>query len=116
MRISDWSSDVCSSDLKFCQNWDISKSREMDRLMDQAPPQAIAAAARRTGCRSVAYTYNDPVIFLEYAVDVAAACREQGIKNVAVSAGYINADRSEEHPSEIQSLMRISSAVFCLKK
>src|SRR3546814_7741857 len=86
----------CNLTCKFCQNWDISKSREIDRLMDQAPPQAIAAAARQTGCRSVAYTYNDPVIFLEYAVDVAAACREQGIKNVAGSAGYINADARAE--------------------
>jgi len=79
----------CNLTCKFCQNWDISKSREMDRLMDEAPPEAIAEAALQTGCRSVAYTYNDPVIFFEYALDVAAACRSRGIKNVAVSAGYI---------------------------
>lgn len=79
----------CNLTCKFCQNWDISKSRQMDRLMDQAAPGAIAAAAKQTGCRSVAYTYNDPVIFLEYAVDVAAACHEVGIANVAVTAGYI---------------------------
>ena len=79
----------CNLTCKFCQNWDISKSREMDRLMDQAPPETIAQAALDTGCRSVAYTYNDPVIFLEYAVDVAAACRARGVKNVAVSAGYV---------------------------
>ena len=78
----------CNLACKFCQNWDISKSREMDRLMDQASPQAIARAARETGCRSVAYTYNDPVIFHEYAVDTAKACSELGIKSVAVSAGY----------------------------
>ena len=78
----------CNLACKFCQNWDISKSREMDRLMDQASPQAIARAAKETGCRSVAYTYNDPVIFHEYAVDTAKACRELGIKSVAVSAGY----------------------------
>ncbi len=78
----------CNLACKFCQNWDISKSREMDRLMDQASPQAIARAAIETGCRSVAYTYNDPVIFHEYAVDTATACRELGIKSVAVSAGY----------------------------
>jgi len=78
----------CNLACKFCQNWDISKSREMDRLMDQASPQAIARAAKETGCRSVAYTYNDPVIFHEYAVDTAIACRESGIKSVAVSAGY----------------------------
>ncbi len=78
----------CNLACKFCQNWDISKSREMDRLMDQASPQAIVRAAKETGCRSVAYTYNDPVIFHEYAVDTAIACRELGIKSVAVSAGY----------------------------
>jgi pyruvate formate lyase activating enzyme len=86
----------CNLTCKFCQNWDISKSREMDRLMDQAPPGAIAEAARRTGCRSVAYTYNDPVIFLEYAVDVAEACHAAGVANVAVTAGYIkDAARAE---------------------
>ena len=80
----------CNLTCKFCQNWDISKSREMDRLMDSAPPEAVAEAALDTGCRSVAYTYNDPVIFLEYAVDVAAACHARGVRNVAVSAGYVN--------------------------
>jgi pyruvate formate lyase activating enzyme len=79
----------CNLTCKFCQNWDISKSREFDRLLDQASPDMIADAAVKTGCRSVAYTYNDPVIFLEYAVDVAKACRERDIKNVAVTAGYI---------------------------
>ena len=78
----------CNLACKFCQNWDISKSREMDRLMDQASPEAIAFAAQQTGCRSVAYTYNDPVIFHEYAIDTAIACREVGIRSVAVSAGF----------------------------
>jgi pyruvate formate lyase activating enzyme len=78
----------CNLACKFCQNWDISKSREMDRLMDRASPEAIARAAQETGCRSVAYTYNDPVIFHEYAIDTAIACRELGIKSVAVSAGF----------------------------
>ena len=79
----------CNLACKFCQNWDITKSREFDLLQAQASPEAIAAAATESGSRSVAYTYNDPVIFLEYAVDVAAACRERGIRNVAVTAGYI---------------------------
>jgi pyruvate formate lyase activating enzyme len=78
----------CNLACKFCQNWDISKSREMDRLMDQASPEAIAFAAQQTGCRSVAYTYNDPVIFHEYAIDTAIACREVGVRSVAVSAGF----------------------------
>ncbi len=80
----------CNLACKFCQNWDISKSREFDTLADQAAPQTIARAAEQLGCRSVAYTYNDPTIFLEYAVDVAQACHERGIYSVAVTAGYIN--------------------------
>src|SRR5215510_9172354 len=79
----------CNLGCRFCQNWDISKSRETDTLADAASPEAIARAAADLGCRSVAFTYNDPVIFLEYAIDVAAACREAGLKTVAVTAGYI---------------------------
>ena len=80
----------CNLGCKFCQNWDISKSREIDTLADGASPEALAETAVRLGCRSVAFTYNDPVIFLEYAVDVAAACRARGLKAVAVTAGYVN--------------------------
>jgi len=79
----------CNLTCKFCQNWDISKARDLDRIQDVASPEAITDAAMRSGCRSVAFTYNDPVIFLEYAIDVAQACRERGLKTVAVSAGYI---------------------------
>ena len=79
----------CNLTCKFCQNWDISKVRSFDRIQDLASPETIAEAALRTGCRSVAFTYNDPVIFLEYAVDVAQACRERGIKTVAVSAEHL---------------------------
>ncbi len=79
----------CNLACKYCQNWDMSKSREMDTLADSASPESLAKAAKSLGCRSVAYTYNDPVIFLEYAVDVARECRKLGIKNVAVTAGYI---------------------------
>jgi len=81
----------CNLACKFCQNWDISKSRETDRLMDTASPEAIADAALRLGCRSVAFTYNDPVIFAEYAMDIADACRARGVKAVAVTAGYVHA-------------------------
>jgi len=80
----------CNLACKFCQNSDISKTQDMDKLMDQASPEAIAAAAVRHGCRSVAFTYNDPVIFLEYAMDVADACHAHNIKTVAVSAGYMH--------------------------
>ena len=79
----------CNLTCKFCQNWDISKSREIDTLADAASPETLAHAAASLGCSSVAFTYNDPVIFLEYAVDVAQACRERGIRTVAVTAGYI---------------------------
>ena len=80
----------CNLACKFCQNWDISKSRDMDRLMDQASPEAIAITAQNNGCKSVAFTYNDPVIFTEYAMDTADACHARGIKTVAVTAGYIH--------------------------
>jgi pyruvate formate lyase activating enzyme len=79
----------CNLGCKFCQNWDISKSREIDTLADEAQPETIARAAVELGCRSVAFTYNDPVIFHEYAIDVAAACRERGVKAVAVTAGEV---------------------------
>mgnify|MGYP000187828774 CR=1 FL=1 len=79
----------CNLACKFCQNWDISKSRDMDRLMDAATPEEIALTARRHGCKSIAFTYNDPVIFAEYAIDCARAAHAQGLKTVAVTAGYI---------------------------
>jgi pyruvate formate lyase activating enzyme len=79
----------CNLTCKFCQNWDISKAREIDRLNQNASPERIAKAALQLGCRSVAFTYNDPVIFLEYAVDTARVCREAGLRTVAVTAGYI---------------------------
>ena len=79
----------CNLACRFCQNWDISKSRAIDTLADAAAPEAIAAAASRLGCRSVAFTYNDPVIFLEYAIDTAAACRAVGIHPIAVTATFL---------------------------
>ena len=79
----------CNLACRFCQNWDISKSREIDTLSDAAAPETIARAAERLQCRSVAFTYNDPVIFHEYAIDVADACCARGIKAVAVTAGYV---------------------------
>jgi pyruvate formate lyase activating enzyme len=86
----------CNLACRFCQNWDISKSRQIDRLADSASPERIADSAVALGCRSVAFTYNDPVVFMEYAIDVAQACREQGIKSVAVTAGYMSpAPRAE---------------------
>ena len=86
----------CNLCCRFCQNWDISKSREFDTLADAASPEAIASAAARLGCAGVAFTYNDPVIFMEYAIDVADACRERGIRSVAVTAGYMCAEPRRE--------------------
>jgi pyruvate formate lyase activating enzyme len=86
----------CNLGCRFCQNWDISKSREIDTLGAAAGPEQLAEAAQRLGCRSIAFTYNDPVIFMEYAMDVADACRERGIRAVAVSAGYMNPAPREE--------------------
>ncbi len=86
----------CNLACKFCQNWDMSKSREMDTLADAAMPRDIAATARRLGCAAVAFTYNDPTVFLEYAIDVAQACREQDVRTVAVTAGYICAEPRAE--------------------
>jgi pyruvate formate lyase activating enzyme len=79
----------CNLACKFCQNWDMSKSREMDTLASRATPPQLAKAAKDLGCDSVAFTYNDPVIFMEYAIDTAIACHEAGVKTVAVTAGYI---------------------------
>ena len=93
----------CNLTCKFCQNWDISKSRKNDTLMSTATPQRIAERAKEAGCRSVAFTYNDPVIFLEYAVDTAKACHALGLKTVAVTAGYISPDARREFFSHMDA-------------
>src|SRR6266446_5385753 len=79
----------CNLACKFCQNWDMSKSRAMDTLADSASPEDLAQAAERLGCASIAFTYNDPVVFMEYAIDAAQAGRARGIRSVAVTAGYM---------------------------
>jgi pyruvate formate lyase activating enzyme len=86
----------CNLACRFCQNWDISKSKEIDTLADAASPDAIAASAARLGCASVAFTYNDPVVFHEYAIDVADACHQLGLQAVAVTAGYVCPDPRAE--------------------
>jgi pyruvate formate lyase activating enzyme len=93
----------CNLACRFCQNWDISKSKEMDTLADEASPEAIAEAAKSLGCAAVAFTYNDPTIFLEYANDVADACRDQGVRTVAVTAGYINPEARRDFYSHIDA-------------
>jgi len=86
----------CNLGCRFCQNWDLSRARSADRAQAQASPEQIAALAQRQGCASVAFTYNEPIIFAEYAIDAALACREAGVRTVAVSAGYIEAGPREE--------------------
>jgi pyruvate formate lyase activating enzyme len=86
----------CNLACKFCQNWDISKSREMDTLMHEASPGMIARTAQAQGCKSIAFTYNDPVIFAEYAMDTADACHELDIRTIAVTAGYIGTEARRE--------------------
>ena len=86
----------CNLGCRFCQNWDISKARAADKLTDSASPETIATAARQGGARSIAFTYNDPVIFAEYAIDCAHAAHAQGLKAVAVSAGYITEQAREK--------------------
>jgi pyruvate formate lyase activating enzyme len=86
----------CNLGCHFCQNWDISKSREMDTLGSMATPEMIAGTAKRLGCESIAFTYNDPTIFMEYAIDVADACRREGISTVAVTAGYMSPEPRAE--------------------
>jgi len=86
----------CNLGCRFCQNWNISKAKKNDRLTDRAMPERIADAAVGAKARSVAFTYNDPVIFAEYAIDTATACRERGLKTVAVTAGYISPEARPE--------------------
>ncbi len=93
----------CNLACKFCQNWDITKSRDQDRQMDLATPLGIAQAALRYGCTSVAFTYNDPVIFAEYAMDVADACHSLGIHTVAVTAGYVQGQARQDFFSKIDA-------------
>ena len=86
----------CNLGCKFCQNWDISKSREIEILSQQASPEAIVRTAKESGCRSIAFTYNDPVIWAEYAIETAKVARAEGIKTVAVTAGYISPEARGE--------------------
>ncbi|OKL54413.1 AmmeMemoRadiSam system radical SAM enzyme [Bowdeniella nasicola] len=88
-RILSFGTAGCNLGCKFCQNYTISTSRHFDSLSQEASPSQIAEAALRYGAKSVAFTYNDPVIFAEYAIDTAHACREVGIHPVAVTAGHM---------------------------
>jgi pyruvate formate lyase activating enzyme len=86
----------CNLACRFCQNWDISTAKEYDVLADEASPEKVARVADELGTPSIAFTYNDPVIFHEYAIDIADAARERGIRTVAVTAGYVNPEPRRE--------------------
>ncbi|MFD2176844.1 AmmeMemoRadiSam system radical SAM enzyme [Veronia pacifica] len=101
----------CNLGCKFCQNWSISKSHQMDTLADKASPEKLALATKQVGCDSIAFTYNDPVIFLEYAINTAIACREQGIHPVAVSAGYM-CDKPREEFYSVMDAVNIDLKAF----
>ena len=108
----------CNLGCRFCQNWNISKSRQVEHISDVASPARIAAAAREADCRSVAFTYNDPVIWAEYAIDTAIACKAQGIKSVAVTAGYITEEaRSDffEHLDAVNVDLKAFTQTFYKK-
>ncbi len=94
----------CNLTCSFCQNWDMSRSRKTDRMQVQASPEKIARMALQNNCPSVACTYNDPIIFLEYAVDIAAACRDAGLKTVAVTNGYITPEAGLEFFSAMDAV------------
>ncbi|MBG90494.1 MAG: AmmeMemoRadiSam system radical SAM enzyme [Actinobacteria bacterium] len=102
----------CNLGCRFCQNWDISKAQEMDRLQDEASPEKIALTAKHLGCHSVAFTYNDPVIFTEYAIDIAKECQKQDIKTVAVTAGYITPEARKDFYSVIDGA-NIDLKAYC---
>jgi len=79
----------CNLACRFCQNWELSTARETAGRGRAISPEALVATAVANGCRGIAYTYNDPVIFAEYAIDIAEAAHDAGLLNIAVTAGYI---------------------------
>ena len=86
----------CNLGCKFCQNWNISKARLDDRSSEVAMPEKVVELAEATGAAGIAYTYNDPVIWAEYAIDIARVARAAGLKNVMVTAGYVTPEARPE--------------------
>jgi len=101
----------CNLACKFCQNWDMSKSSDLNRIQQVATAEAIALKAKALGCQSVAFTYNDPVSFMEFAVDTAKACHQLDIHSVAVTAGYI-CERPREHLFEHMDAANVDLKAF----
>lgn len=94
----------CNMGCQFCQNWHISKSKEDPKKLNFTEPEKIAVLAQKLGCKSVAFTYNDPIIFFEYAIDTAKICHEMDIKTVAVTAGYISPEPRKEFFSHMDAV------------
>ncbi len=101
----------CNLGCQFCQNWDLSRSRSFDRMSEYASADDVVIRARSAGCKSVAFTYNDPVIFAEYAIDIAEACHKQDIKTVAVTAGYIS-DRARPDFFQVMDAANVDLKAF----
>ncbi|MCD6352010.1 MAG: AmmeMemoRadiSam system radical SAM enzyme [Armatimonadetes bacterium] len=80
----------CNMNCKDCQNWELSQARPEQLRTQPLPPAEVARQARLTGCRSIAYTYNEPTIFYEYMYDTAVEGRKHGLRSVVITAGYIN--------------------------
>ncbi len=86
----------CNLGCKFCQNWSISKAKLDDLNSTGASPEEVVGIAKHYGTPSIAYTYNDPTIFGEYVIDISKIARENGIKSVMVTAGYIDKNARKE--------------------
>ena len=86
----------CNMGCKFCQNWQTTKNKSNCKGGNKNSPEEIVQIAKNYNCKSVAFTYNDPIIFFEYALDTARLCHENGIKTVAVTSGFINPEPCKE--------------------
>ena len=86
----------CNMGCRFCQNWRTTKNNMDISLLNKTSPREIVATAKKYNCKSVAFTYNDPIIFFEYAIDTAKLCRQNNIKTVVVTSGFINKEPARE--------------------
>ncbi len=86
----------CNMGCLFCQNWQTTKNKADCKNLNKTSPEEIVQIAKKYNCKSVAFTYNDPIIFFEYAIDTAKICRQEGIKTVAVTSGFINPEPAKE--------------------
>jgi len=86
----------CNMGCFFCQNWDISKSHQDQVHSSQVPPEEVPVLAQRYGCKSLAFTYNEPTIWGEYVIDICKAAKPYGLKTVMVTNGYITYDAFHE--------------------